>query len=164
MPVRLRLARHGQKHTPYYHIVAVNASKRRDARPLEKLGEYDPIPRAGPSERLEKKVEWNAERIKYWLGVGAEPTETVVKLLEKVSGCPGNNGLQDGTECIYMVRSLLLIRKAAVLLSLGLPSETVSYADHYRAASSRGHTNGNHTGPRRTSPVALQHFLRRHLL
>jgi small subunit ribosomal protein S16 len=101
MPVRLRLARHGQRNNPYYHIVAINASKRRDARPLEKLGEYDPIPRLiGPSglpvsakvfgtERgqahKEKKVEWNVERIRYWLGVGAEPTRALVKLLERVS-------------------------------------------------------------------------------
>jgi small subunit ribosomal protein S16 len=106
MPVRIRLARHGQKHTPYYHLVAINASKRRDAKPLEKLGEYDPIPRVpstsvlGPSANVfggekvevkkEKRIEWDVERIRWWLGVGAQPTKTVVKLLERVrhtSGC-----------------------------------------------------------------------------
>ena len=101
MPVRIRLARHGYRNNPYYHIVAINASKARDARPLEKLGEYDPIPRVPSSSALppqskvfgkehgavrkEKKVEWNVDRIRYWLGVGAEPTRTVVKLLERVS-------------------------------------------------------------------------------
>lgn len=100
MPLRIRLARHGQRNNPYYHIVAIDASKARDARPLEKLGEYDPIPRVPstsylPPEakvfgkehgtvKLEKKVEWNVKRIRYWLGVGAEPTRTVVKLLERV--------------------------------------------------------------------------------
>jgi small subunit ribosomal protein S16 len=102
MPVRLRLARHGQKHAPVYHIVAINATKRRDARPLEKLGEYDPIPRI-PKELAnfppkanvfgnqeytvtkEKRIEWNVDRIRYWLGVGAQPTLSVIKLLERVS-------------------------------------------------------------------------------
>lgn len=101
MVVRIRLARHGQKHTPIYHIVAINSTKRRDARPLEKLGEFDPIPRVPANYKLptstqifgteapvlpkEKRIEWNVDRIKYWLGVGAQPTKTVVKLLEKVS-------------------------------------------------------------------------------
>lgn len=100
MVVRIRLARHGQKHTPLYHIVAINASKRRDARPIEKLGEYDPIPRVPENYKLppsalifakeqpvlpkEKRIEWNVERIKHWLSVGAQPTRTVVKLLERV--------------------------------------------------------------------------------
>ncbi|KAL1407076.1 37S ribosomal protein S16, mitochondrial [Vanrija albida] len=99
MPVRIRLARHGQRHTPVFHIVAINASKRRDARPIEKLGEYDPIPRVPEVEKLpsssyvfgaeqtalqkEKRIEWNVERIRYWLGVGAQPSRPVVKLLER---------------------------------------------------------------------------------
>ncbi|KAJ9120508.1 hypothetical protein QFC24_005181 [Naganishia onofrii] len=110
MVVRLRLARHGQKNTPFYHLVAVNASKRRDALPLEKLGEYDPIPRPAPptttlaaaiaqsfhldskgrdaamKEVREKRIVWDVERVRYWLGVGAQPSEAVVKLLERQEG------------------------------------------------------------------------------
>lgn len=100
MPIRIRLARHGRRNNPYYHIVAIQSSKRRDAKPLEKLGEYDPIPRLPSVSDLpssskvfgnevgitpkEKRVEWNVDRIKYWLGVGAQPSLTVVKLLERV--------------------------------------------------------------------------------
>ncbi len=100
MPLRIRLARHGYRKNPYYHLVVIDASKARNAAPLEKLGEYDPIPRApsvsalppqakvfGKEEgvvRREKKVEWDVGRIRYWLEVGAEPTLTVVKLLERV--------------------------------------------------------------------------------
>ena len=100
MPVRIRLARHGQRNTPHYHIVAINSSKRRDAQPLEKLGEYDPVPRLPSTAQLpssskvfggasfdvpkEKRIEWDVKRINYWLGVGAEPTRSVVKLLERV--------------------------------------------------------------------------------
>lgn len=104
MPIRIRLARHGQKHAPVFHLVAINSSKRRDAKPLEKLGEYDPIPRIpkelanfppkanvfGAKEQQytvpkEKRIEWNVERIRYWLDVGAQPTRSAVKLLERVS-------------------------------------------------------------------------------
>lgn len=45
MVVRLRLARHGTRNNPFYHVVAIAEHKPRDARPIEKLGEYDPIPR-----------------------------------------------------------------------------------------------------------------------
>lgn len=100
MPVRLRLARHGQRHTPVYHLVAINATKRRDAKPIEKLGEYDPLPRVPKEYKLptstqvfgkqpilpkEKRIEWDVERINYWLSVGAQPTKSVVRLLERVS-------------------------------------------------------------------------------
>lgn len=100
MPIRLRLARHGQRHTPVYHLVAINATKRRDAKPIEKLGEYDPLPRVPREYKLptatqvfgkqpilpkEKRIEWDVDRINYWLSVGAQPTKTVVRLLERVS-------------------------------------------------------------------------------
>lgn len=101
MPIRLRLARHGQSHTPVYHLVAINATKRRDAMPIEKLGEYDPLPRTPKDYKLpvshqvfgartkavpkEKRIEWNVERINHWLSVGAQPTPSVVRLLERVS-------------------------------------------------------------------------------
>lgn len=101
MPVRIRLARHGQRHNPFYHLVVIPSTKARDARPIEKLGEYDPIPRLPstadlPSSSMifgkkteaapkEKKVTWNVERIRYWLDTGAQPTRSVVKLLERVS-------------------------------------------------------------------------------
>lgn len=100
MVVRLRLARHGTRNNPFYHIVAINDSKPRDARPIEKLGEYDPIPRpvrvaaATPSPlvtsgldvetRLQKRIEWNEDRIKHWLKLGAQPSKPVARLLDRV--------------------------------------------------------------------------------
>ncbi|KAF8322979.1 ribosomal protein S16-domain-containing protein [Cantharellus anzutake] len=110
MPVRIRLARPPQrtKLTTHYNIVAIDGRKRRDAKPLEVLGVYDPKPRI-PEEvlrrpwrvedelpgrrkapelekammRMEKRVEWSAERISYWLSVGAQPSKTIEELLEK---------------------------------------------------------------------------------
>lgn len=84
--VRLRLARHGQRNRPFYHVVAINVRKARDAEPIEKLGEYDPIPkpRADEPSVMEKRITWDADRIRYWLGVGAQPSPPVARLLEKV--------------------------------------------------------------------------------
>ena len=45
MVVRIRLARHGSRNNPFYHLVAIRDKAARNARPIEKLGEYDPIPR-----------------------------------------------------------------------------------------------------------------------
>src|SRR5436190_1929975 len=82
MVVRIRLARHGIKiaNRPFYHIVVANAKSPRDGKHLEDVGLYDPI----PNEQGVKNVELNADRIKYWLGVGAQPSDTVARLLSKV--------------------------------------------------------------------------------
>ncbi|QRV79377.1 ribosomal protein S16 [Ceratobasidium sp. AG-Ba] len=88
--VRLRLACHGQRNRPFFHIVAISNLKARDAKPLEKLGEYDPIPKPRPDEPgvVEKKITWDVDRVRYWLGVGAQPSETVARLLEQVIYSP----------------------------------------------------------------------------
>lgn len=112
MVVRLRLARHGTRNNPFYHIVAIQNSKARNARPIEKLGEYDPVPRparqtAPPTAyaklknapgyngdiitsgissqvQMEKHLEWNEERILYWLKTGAQPSKPMARLLDRV--------------------------------------------------------------------------------
>jgi small subunit ribosomal protein S16 len=74
--VKIRLARTGAKKRPYYRIVASDARSPRDGRFLEKLGTYDPT-------RDPSAVVLNHARIEYWLGVGAEPTQTVQRLLKR---------------------------------------------------------------------------------
>ena len=81
MVVRLRLAMHGPRNSRIFHLVAINAKQRRDAKPLEILGIYRN--RLKPDEKI-KSVEWSVDRIKYWLGVGAIPSDSVTRLLEKV--------------------------------------------------------------------------------
>lgn len=81
MVVRLRLAMHGRRHNHVFHLVAINGRKARDAKPIEMLGIYDPAMRLGENH---KTVEWSVNRIKYWLKVGAQPSKTVVRLLEVV--------------------------------------------------------------------------------
>ncbi len=76
MAVRLRLQRMGKPKRPYYRVVAVEQKSKRDGQPIEILGQYDPI-----SE--DNKFNVNMERINYWLGTGAKPSETVAALIKK---------------------------------------------------------------------------------
>lgn len=76
--VRIRLKKMGRKHRWFFRIVATDARMPRDGRAIEELGIYDPL-----VKDEDKKVRLNAERIRYWLNVGAQPTEKVKVLLDK---------------------------------------------------------------------------------
>lgn len=78
MSVRIRFKRVGRRHVPQYRLVAVDRRRSRDSVVIEELGLYDP---RSPSE--EKKFSCDADRVAYWLSVGAQPTETVHALLAK---------------------------------------------------------------------------------
>jgi len=84
--VRLRLKRFGRRHRASFRINAVDIRKSRDGRVIEELGFYDPIAK-DPNRQLRV----NRERVEYWLGVGAQPSETVKNLLSKV-GVAINSG------------------------------------------------------------------------
>jgi small subunit ribosomal protein S16 len=77
MAVKIRLARFGRKKVPFYHVVATDSRSRRDSNFLEKLGYFNPLSK-------DDRIKVNVERISYWLGVGAIPTERVVLLLLKL--------------------------------------------------------------------------------
>ena len=78
MSVRLRLARGGTKKRPIYRVVATQARSPRDGRFLERLGTYNPLL---PSD-AEDRVVLNEERIRYWLGNGAKPSDRVARFLD----------------------------------------------------------------------------------
>jgi small subunit ribosomal protein S16 len=78
MSMKIRLARGGSKKRPHYSIVATDSRMPRDGRFLEKLGTYDPM----LSKDDEKRVVMNLDRIKHWLGLGAQPTDRVSRFLE----------------------------------------------------------------------------------
>lgn len=82
MPVRIRLARHGTRHHPYYYINVANSWAKRDGKYIEKLGEYNP----NPDSQGIKRIILDFVRTKYWVSVGAQPTDTVARLLGKVHG------------------------------------------------------------------------------
>ena len=74
--VKIRLKRMGMKKSPFYRIVVTDSRNARDGRVIEELGYYNPV-----SEPVELKI--NDERAKYWLSVGAQPTDTTRALLNK---------------------------------------------------------------------------------
>lgn len=74
MAVKIRLARHGAKKRPYYRVVVADSRRQRDGRFIEEVGRYNPC--VTPSY-----VSFDKERVDYWLGVGAQPTDTVARLL-----------------------------------------------------------------------------------
>jgi small subunit ribosomal protein S16 len=76
--VRIRMKKLGRRHRPFYRICAMDSRVPRDGRILEELGTYDPMV---PLE--DARAVMNAERVKYWLGVGAQPTEKVRVLIKK---------------------------------------------------------------------------------
>ncbi len=83
MAVKIRLSRGGARNTPFYNIVASDSRYPRDGKFLEKLGFYNPKVSKEKETELNKRVKFDIERVKYWLSVGAEPSETVAKMLVK---------------------------------------------------------------------------------
>ena len=72
--LKLRLKRIGRKRSPSYRLVIMENFTRRDGRPIEEVGYYDP---------LSKKYNFEVEKIQKWLNVGVRPTKTVSSLLKK---------------------------------------------------------------------------------
>lgn len=76
--VRIRLKRLGNRHRPFYRVVAMDKRVPRDGESIEELGYYDPC-----HKDESKQLSLKADRIQYWLGVGAQPSETVASLIKK---------------------------------------------------------------------------------
>lgn len=78
MAMKIRLARGGTKKRPHYSIVATDSRMPRDGRFLEKLGTYDPM----LAKDNENRIKMDMDRVKHWLGLGAQPTDRVARFLE----------------------------------------------------------------------------------
>lgn len=78
MAVRIRMKKLGRKHRPYFRICATDSRSPRDGRVIEELGSYDPMVPLTDARCL-----LNHERLQYWLGVGALPSERVAVLIKK---------------------------------------------------------------------------------
>ena len=87
MAMKIRLARGGSKKRPHYSIVAADSRMPRDGRFIEKLGTYNPL----LPKDSEDRVKMNMERVEYWLGQGAQPTDRIARMLEAA-------GVRDKTE------------------------------------------------------------------
>lgn len=78
MPLRIRLARAGAKKRPFYRIVVADGRAPRDGRFIEKLGTFNPLLPKDSEERLKLDV----DRVNHWLGVGAQPSDRVLRFLD----------------------------------------------------------------------------------
>lgn len=76
--VKIRLKRFGAAKRPCYRIVVQDARKPRDGKAIEEIGTYQPV-----TQKEGSQVTVDIERAKYWIGVGAQPTETVRRILSK---------------------------------------------------------------------------------
>lgn len=78
MAVKIRLKRFGRRHRSFYRLSAMDSRSPRDGKVIEELGWYDP-----KAKDPDQQVSLKRERIEYWLGTGAQPTETVAALLKR---------------------------------------------------------------------------------
>jgi len=76
--VKLRLKRFGRRNRSFFRLGAMDTRSPRDGRVIEQLGWYDPR-----AKQPDKQLSLNRERIEHWLGLGAQPSETVAELLRK---------------------------------------------------------------------------------
>lgn len=84
MALKIRLARGGAKKRPYYRIVLADSRSPRDGKFIERLGHYNPLL---PKDH-ENRIKLEAERIQYWLGVGATPSDRVARFLGEAEIIP----------------------------------------------------------------------------
>ena len=77
MSLKIRMARAGAKKRPFFHIVVADSRSPRDGRFIEKIGSYNPMLAKDSPER----VKVDEERVKHWLGVGAQPSDRVARFL-----------------------------------------------------------------------------------
>ena len=87
--VRIRLKKMGRKHRPFFRVCAIDGRRPRDGKVIEELGHYDPM-----VNETDARAVLNGERIDYWLGVGAQPSDNVRVLIKKY----GTNGTHLGQQ------------------------------------------------------------------
>ncbi|MCE2944359.1 MAG: 30S ribosomal protein S16 [Lysobacteraceae bacterium] len=78
--VKIRLARGGAKKAPFYHIVVTDSRNARDGRNIERVGFFNPVARGA-----EKRIEVDAERVKHWVGHGAQLSDKVALLVKEAA-------------------------------------------------------------------------------
>jgi small subunit ribosomal protein S16 len=137
MAVKIRLTRLGKIRNPQYRIAIADARTRRDGRAIEIIGRYHP--KEEPS-----LIEINSERAQYWLSVGAQPSEPVLKLLkitgdwQKFKGLPGAEGTLKVAE---PKTSKLELFNAALAAAEGAPTTEATTPKKKRAPAKKTAAN-----------------------
>lgn len=88
--VRIRLRRQGKKKQPSYRVVVADARSPRDGKFIEIIGHYNPV-------RQPKVLEIKDDRARYWLGVGAQPSDTVMRLFKQIQVVDDNGKVVPAT-------------------------------------------------------------------
>lgn len=81
--VKIRLSRGGAKKRPFYHVVVADERNKRDGRYIERVGYFNPVARGA-----EKTLQINVDRIDYWIGQGAQPSDRVAALIKQNANAP----------------------------------------------------------------------------
>ena len=84
--VSIRLSRAGAKKRPFYHLVVTDSRNRRDGRYIERVGFFNPV-----GKDHEENLRIDVERVDYWIGQGAQPSDRVASLLKTHSKAQANN-------------------------------------------------------------------------
>ena len=104
MAVKIRMKRLGRKNRPFYRVCAVDSRTMRDGKVLEELGYYDPM-----VKDTDGRAVLNGERVSYWLGVGAQPSEKVNVLIRKYGA--------NGTHLKEQADALAKLKKKPIIAS-----------------------------------------------
>jgi small subunit ribosomal protein S16 len=91
--VKIRLRRTGKTKQPSYRLVVADSRSPRDGKFIEIIGHYNPI-------RQPKVLEVKADRARYWLGVGAQPSDTVTSLLKRVNVLDADGNILPAAEAV----------------------------------------------------------------
>ena len=108
MAVRIRLKRMGKIHAPVYRVVVVDSRKKRDGRVIEEVGLYYPTP--NPST-----IRIESDRVQYWLGVGAQPSDQVRNLLVLTGDIAKFNGKKDAVSRVKVAEGDKAAEAAAAI-------------------------------------------------
>ncbi len=87
--VKIRLTRGGAKKRPFYHIIVTDSRSARDGRNIERLGFYNPV-----AAGAEKRIELNTDRVKHWMGLGAQMSDKVADLYKQALKSGGSTAEQ----------------------------------------------------------------------
>ena len=160
MAVKIRMKKMGRKHRPFFRICAVDARNPRDGRVLEELGTYDPMVGDADARALLKP-----DRIDYWLGVGARPSDKVRTLIKKTA-CPERIWNNSG-RCASVWRCRAVVPDAGTPVYVPpAPGEAAARRGRLGKRHRRGHARaGNQCfrivflgwrtpAPRRSEPIA----------
>ena len=130
MATKIRLARGGAKKRPFYRIVVADVRAPRDGAFIEKLGTYNPLLPKDSAER----IKYDAERVKYWLSVGAKPTDSVARFLRS-DGLWTEEPKYTAKEKVVKLPPRAAARKAAEEEAKNQPKEEEAVAPAEEAAA-----------------------------